>query len=43
MKVLMVAEKPILADSIARILSNGRYTSRKGELVIKLCSMPLFL
>lgn len=28
--VLMIAEKPSLAESLAKILSNGRYKSRKG-------------
>lgn len=29
---LMVAEKPSLAASLANILSNGRNTSKKGNL-----------
>lgn len=34
--VLMVAEKPSLAASLATILSNGRSSSRKGIYSIKL-------
>ncbi len=45
---LMVAEKPSLAAALAKILSNGKHTSRKGKenlwrkkISICLCITPI--